>query len=368
MKIESQQFTGLNLLAGFAVAGLMKHHCASMQTKSHSQEIKVRAALLASEAFDHLAKARAACGLAYLDSDPGKTGLIGFDTSFITSDKGYLDAKRASLNPNYAALIVDWLDQVKARAGDLVAVSLSGSFPALNVCVLSALRAMHLKPMIISSVASSNWGANDPEFCWLDMEKSLFDAKFFPFRSHLVSIGANGDCGRSLSQKGVDWIKTKIEDSGLPFLSCTNTKDSVEQRIAFYHKRAQARPIKAYINVGGGIASVSKREKRLLQPGLNRSLPNAAKPLSDSVMQRFGREKVPLIQLAMVNKLAEHYHLTLPLDGVPASVMTSEIRQKEQRRVSPQLVAAGLIGIAVSCINATRWFCRPKCHGDSHLS
>ena len=59
------------------------------------------------------------------------------------------------------------------KEGDPVAVSFSGSFPALNIAVYAAIRTLNLKPTIISSVSGSQWGANDPAFLWIDMEHFL---------------------------------------------------------------------------------------------------------------------------------------------------------------------------------------------------
>ncbi len=313
--------------------------------------MKLRAAHLASRSFEHLAKIRSGLQSPWPQCDRGQTGLIGLKSSSITSDRGYLQAKIASLNPNFAALIVDWLNQVEAKPGDVVAVALSGSFPALNICVYSALHALGLEPLIITSAAASNWGGNDPAFCWLDMESSLFHAKLLPFRSHMVSIGGNGDRGRGMAQDGADWLANKVRSSGLELLACADKHDSIKTRMAFYQKRAKKRPIIAYINVGGGIASVSQREKYLFQPGLNRSPPNFEVPLSDSVMMRFAQQRVPLIHLVMVRQLAQQYQLTSPKRGVPPPVGVGQIFEKTHREASRKCAFLVLVAL----IAALKW-------------
>ena len=74
-----------------------------------------------------------------------------------------------------------------------VAVGLSGSFPAMNVAVYSALYELGVEPIIISSTAASQWGANDPNFTWLDMEAVLRKADVFPVecvaRGYLIGSG-----------------------------------------------------------------------------------------------------------------------------------------------------------------------------------
>jgi poly-gamma-glutamate system protein len=53
----------------------------------------------------------------------------------LTTDAGNLEAKQTAINPNWAAVIVDLLQQANVKERDPVAVSFSGSFPALNIAV-----------------------------------------------------------------------------------------------------------------------------------------------------------------------------------------------------------------------------------------
>lgn len=284
------------------------------------EDLKIRAAQAASRALSSIAIARQKANLPFSPDDVGKTGLIGLSDSPITTNLGTLRQKRATLNPNYAALIVHWLFQLAIKPGDKVALSITGSCPALNICLYSALSTMRIDPIIISSVGSSHYGANDPNFCWLDMEKSLFEVDLISFRSHLVSIGGNGDCGKNLCKEGADWSAAKIKSMGLVFLLCTSTAESIDQRMLFYENSSKGHPIKAYINVGGGVASVSRREKKLLLPGLNLKSAQATRKLSDSVMQRFGQKEVPLIHLNSVLALAEQHQFSKVEDGCIADI------------------------------------------------
>lgn len=352
--MKKDQRIGFILITLFAIAGLALVQCEPYFSKSSDLNSKLRAAHLAKRSFEHVAKTRLHLKLPFAKCDRANTGLIGIKSSAITSDRGYLQAKLASLNPNFAALIVHWLHQVGAKRGDVVAVALSGSFPALNICVYAALQTLGLEPLIITSAAASNWGSNDPAFCWLDMEKSLFDTKLLAFRSHLVSIGGNGDCGRGMSKEGVNWLAKKIRESSPALLSCPSKHQSIETRMAFYSQRAAHRPIRAYINVGGGIASVSQREKYLFQPGLNRSPPNFEAPMSDSVMMRFANRQVPLIHLVMIRQLADQYQLIGPQDGAPSPVGKSRIYEKGHQRYSSYLAFFVLILL----IGGLKWIAR----------
>ena len=116
-------------------------------------------------------------------NDPAETALIGQEYSQITTDRGYLDAKLASTDPNFAAVIVEMLHQLGLERGDCVAVAVTGSFPALNISALAALETFGARPVVISSVGASNFGATDPYFTWLDMERLLVEKDVLKTRS-----------------------------------------------------------------------------------------------------------------------------------------------------------------------------------------
>src|SRR5690625_5810483 len=98
--------------------------------------------------------------------EPLRSGLIGLPTSSITSNSGSLDAKQATINPNWAAVVIRLLAEADVKPGDQVAVAVSGSFPALNLAVYTALEAMDITPLILVSGSGSQWGANVPGFAW----------------------------------------------------------------------------------------------------------------------------------------------------------------------------------------------------------
>src|SRR5210317_1920655 len=99
------------------------------------------------------------------------------------------------------------LKEVRLKENDVVAVAFTGSFPGLNIAVLAALQTLNLYPLIITSIGASNWGANDPYFTWLDMERELYNAQIFKYRSIAASIGGGLDRGRGLSPEGRKLIK-----------------------------------------------------------------------------------------------------------------------------------------------------------------
>ncbi len=76
----------------------------------------------------------------YERADVNRTGLIGLETSPITTTLGNLEAKRTTTNPDFAALLVRLLAEAGVKRGETIAVGASGSFPALIVAALSAAK------------------------------------------------------------------------------------------------------------------------------------------------------------------------------------------------------------------------------------
>jgi len=272
-------------------------------------------------------------------ADPAGSGIIGVAMSDITSNTGNLLAKQTTLNPNWAAVAVRLLREAGVREGDTVAVGLSGSFPALNISLYAAMATLRLEPIVISSVSASQWGANHPKFLWLDMERVLYDHKVFPFRSTAASFGGAEDRATGLSEEGLKILRRAISRSKLPLIEPENYAESVVERMAIYRDKAGGKPIRAYVNVGGGTSSVgTHRAKFAFRPGINRSTPPRA-ALIDSVMARFLDEGVPVIHFLQVNRMAKRFGLPVSPQVRPA-VGTGQVFL--QRRYNPWLTLGSL--------------------------
>lgn len=279
-------------------------------------------------------------------TDPAGSGLIGRLMSPVTSNNGHLPAKQTTVNPNFAAVVVEMLKEAGVQQGDMVAVGFSGSFPAMNIAVLSAVETLKLRPVIISSSSASQWGANHPELLWIDMEKELHERGLIRHRSVAASIGGVEDRGIGVSGEGLEMLRQAIKRNELPMIDPENYLDSVNQRMALYRRHAERSPIRAYINVGGGTTSVgTMKGKALFEPGLNLHKPPGTLPV-DSVMARFIGDNVPVIHLVQINRLAARY-------GLP--VQPVEIAKVGEGEVySPQTynkwLAGGLLGAIVICL------------------
>ncbi|QDU60499.1 hypothetical protein Pan216_13400 [Planctomycetes bacterium Pan216] len=253
-----------------------------------------------------------------LELDPTGSGLIGAADTALTSMRGNLVSKRSSANPNFAAAVVSMLKQAGVKEGDTIAVGWTGSLPAFNLCVAASIETLDLNPVCVASTSASQYGANFPEMTWLDIERYLHEKELISFRSVAASLGGREDQGLNFNDKSRNMLRAAIERNQLPFLHETTLGDSIRRRMDLIDRHADDHEIKAYINVGGGAASVGRSiGKRSYHPGLN--LEASAKALSiDSVMTRFMKRGVPVIHMVSASKLAVNYDFPVPPAAIPA--------------------------------------------------
>ena len=248
-------------------------------------------------------------------SDPNQTGLIGLEHSPLTTSIGNLEAKRTTTNPNFAALVVLLLKEAGAGPGDRIAVGASSSFPALIIAVQAAAKALDLEPLIICSLGASQWGANRPEFHWLDIQDGLLNSGVFSFQPIALSLGGEGDTGEDMSPEGRAFLLEEMEVSGIPIIRESDLGLNVEARMQLFEKSAGGKKIKAFINIGGSWANMGLDSSVLeLRPGLARirRLPLCEKR---GVIFEMAERGVPVIHLLYIKGLAERYGLSW--DPVP---------------------------------------------------
>ncbi|HMA53041.1 MAG TPA: poly-gamma-glutamate system protein [Acidobacteriota bacterium] len=250
--------------------------------------------------------------------DPNATGLIGEERSSITTSAGRLEAKRTTANPAFAGLVVSLLHQAGARRGDVVAVGASSSFPALIVATLSAARAMGVEPLVISSLGASEWGGNIPGFSWLDMEDCLKAKGPIDVRPIARAIGGDEDIGRDMSPEGRALLAARIMAGAAPFLEEPDLERNVARRVALYKDRAGARPIRAFVNIGGSWANLGTDADVLkIEPGLARAI-LVPPPARRGVIQAMAAAKIPVVHLLNVRGLCERYGLPWDPRPLPA--------------------------------------------------
>ena len=287
---------------------------------SGSYEQKVQAAELMKKGMDVLKSSRMESGVFIdIENDPNETGLVGSPFSLITTDEGDLDSKLTTLDPNLSAGIVDLMVQLNLSSKDTVAVLMTGSMPGANIAVLTACKALDIYPISITSVGASQWGANQVDFSWLDMEKILLENDLIPAKSIAASIGGRNDMGRLLSPAGRNIITDNIQYHDIPIIRKDRLAENIEHRMDIFSGIKKISNYKAVINVGGGVASLGTSfNLRLLPPGvvIRSDISNIGRPGGiEGVLSKFLNSNVPGLHILNIRPLTEQFKM--PFAPIP---------------------------------------------------
>jgi len=307
---------------------------------------KLAAAQRMQQAMDAVKEYRASQNV-FIDeqNDPGKTGLIGEKETLITTDRGSLTAKLTTLNPNLAAAVVAMLKEAKLHKGDRVAVSCTGSLPAANMAVYSAAAVLGLDLTVITSVGASMFGANDPQFTWLDMERFFNEQGIFPYRSIAASMGGGRDLGRGLNLAGRALIEDAIKRNEVELVHEVSLEKNINRKMALF-TQASDKPVKLYINIGGGLSSLGNSiNGRLVPPGYHRYVSVKNIPLKGT-MFLYAEQGVGVIHLLDIPQIASKYDLPTAPDPIPQPG-TGRMFVDERYNVTVASIALALLLILI---------------------
>ena len=288
--------------------------------KSSSFDQKVVAATLMLDAMQLLKNHRMEEGVFVdIENDPNETGMVGSPFSLITTDEGDLDSKLTTLDPNFSAVVVDLMSQLNLQDSDTVAVLMTGSMPGANLAVLSACQAMGITPITISSLGASQWGANQIDFTWLDMESILVKKGLYASKSVAASIGGRNDMGRLLSPSGRKIITDNISFHNIPLIMNNRLAENIKMRIKYFSEFLPISRYKAVINVGGGVASLGTSfNSKLIPPGIVKrsDLANINRPGGiEGVFSKFISSGVPGLHILNIRPLTEKFKI--PFAPIP---------------------------------------------------
>lgn len=329
------------LMAAFSLLGLASVERFRTRSPQSDLDVKMEASASALEMMRAVKAEKMHMSiLASPQVDPAGSGMIGELMTPVTTLTGRLSAKQTGVNPNFAAVITEMLIGAGVGQGDLVAVGYSGSFPGMNLNVCAAMKALGVQPIIIASAGSSQWGANNPEFLWVDMESLLYEEGLIPFKAVACSIGGYEDIGLGMTEEAKNMVKKAIKRNGLPLLQSTDFVEAIDERMQIYRKQAGGREYAAYINVGGGTISVGRSMgKRAYKPGLNLSASRDVLQI-DSVMTRFMSKGTPVIHVVEIDRMAQKYGLPLAPQQLPPTGEGGIYNQTRYNRILVGIVLA----------------------------
>lgn len=283
------------------------------RTEKEAAPVMRAAAQKTEEAFRAVKEEKHARGFPISPTeDLNQTGLIGASYTEITTTLGSLESKRSTTNPNTAAMVTDMLLQCGVSAGDTVAVNLSSSFPCLNLAVVCSLDAIGADGIIINSVGASTYGANLPEFTYLDMEHLLLEQGLITNHSRWFSMGGADDVGKEMPQEIKADIRIRLTGYGLTFLEYEDMEENLEARGAIY--QAAEKPA-CFINVGGNLLSFGGGSEMVsAHNGIIRPKEGQG---GTGLIPMFLSENVPVIHLLDMKSLLPAWGLPFDPSPVP---------------------------------------------------
>jgi len=272
-----------------------------IETMAKNAEATVR------QAFDFIWEYRLEIDLADTVRDPQRTGIIGVEYTSLTTTIGYIDAKEISIQPGWAA----WLVRDFALRGlwpqANVAVSFSGSFPALNLAVLAALQELDCDVKGICSIGSSSWGANEIGLSWPEMERMLREEGILKVGCSAVTLGGTGDRGAEWNEYAIALAMDAVKRSRMPLLMPKNLRDAIKKRRRFYGDPAD---YACYINIGGNHASIGGGKKIRYHHGGWYYEPPKEKGSPNGVIDLFLKVDVPCLNLLYIEEMDKKYSIT----------------------------------------------------------
>ena len=251
-------------------------------------------------------------GIAIEDIDLNQTGLIGPEWTPLTTTPGIEEAKRTSLDPNFAALLVRYFKEAGLEAGDRVAVGTSGSFPGLLMATLCAATEMGLETQVIASFGSSMYGATRVEFNVCRIIRILKENGIVDFELLAVSPGGNNDYGESaLWPDSRDTIAALAAEEGVEYIDYNDIEKSIARRLELFGE-----DIDCFVNVGGASANSGTSAYTLDFPnGLVLDPPRIPTTENRGLMYEYAARGVPVINMLNVREMAADNGL--PYDPVP---------------------------------------------------
>lgn len=241
--------------------------------------------------------------------DTYATGLLGYWLTDITTTTGDLEAKRISINPSFAAVVIDMLVAAGIKKGDEVGVMASGSFPALTIAVLSALEIFEVKACIIASIGSSSYGANIPEFTIFDMIQVLIAEDILKHNLDYVSFGGFDDSGSEFPVQIKEAITSRIAEANISLLEGDTYQNVIKNRQNIYQDACPN--MKLFINIGGHYAALGEGKATYL--GANGLVLHTKRLYTEKrgLINRYLEEDIPVIHFLNIVSLAQKYDLSL---------------------------------------------------------
>ncbi|MCB2229639.1 poly-gamma-glutamate system protein [bacterium] len=278
--------------------------------------------------------------------------MIGDDFSVTTTTLGSLESKETAANPDFAALMVRWFGEAGLDSTSTIGVSLSGSFPSLGLATLAAAKTLGMQVVMCSSLGSSSFGANQPEMTWIDIETGLRSAGELPYRSALVTLGAENDGGDGMQEEGVAAFHEAARRCGVELYEPVSLDAAIARKTSLMRDAG----IDLYVNIGGNQSSLGRcAHSSTIPTGLH----DRWRGCSDNergVLVRLAENGVPFIHLLNIKDIAGRYGLPIS-PGQRITPAKALYHQHTVNRIGPIVAITLMFGLLA---HGRSWRSRPR--------
>jgi len=278
--------------------------------------------------------------------DPNGSGLVGLPFSGITTTLGSLGAKRTGAQPDAAALMVRLLRDAGIRRGSIVAVDSSGSFPGFAIATLVASKEIGAEAVLITSIGSSTYGANRPEFTMADIVEALVARGVIPHSAAAISAGGGGDVGIGMDGEETAQALARARRYGALVLEERELSRNVAARRAVFERKGSPAVL---VSIGGNWSAVGSGEAFAGRNGLLRPEDFSDEvPLGAGLIQDFLRSGIPVIRVLDVKDLCAKTGLAFDPTPWPERGRAALYRSVSANRIA--ILSGPLIAIAVAVV------------------
>jgi poly-gamma-glutamate system protein len=191
----------------------------------------------------------------------------------------------------------------------------SGSFVGANIAAISAIETLGLRPVVISSVGASMYGATDPEFTWLDMEVAVARAGIWRSRPVAVVLGGESGLGGGLSSGGRALLEAAARRNAYEPLDAPDFPQLVTKARALIGAAAAPSEMAAVISSGGSVLAMGTCTDSYRIPSgvvVGKIPCTAGVP---GLIHEFAERNVPVVHILNIKRLALEWGL--PFDPLP---------------------------------------------------
>jgi poly-gamma-glutamate system protein len=257
--------------------------------------------------------------------DPNQTGMIGQEYTAMTTTAATLANKRTATQPDFAAALVKRIAALGVGKGDKVLVIQSGSFLGADIAIIAALEAIGAETILVPSLGSSQWGANDPDFNLMDILARLLDRGVIHTHPLALVLGGAGAEGRNMEPGMADFLRASVKRYGVTLVENDALPPIVDQLARLIDAAAGGRQnLKLMVKVGGSVISVGNCPENLKYETDIRPKSVGCSGTTPGLLYLPGTENAPILHLLNMRVLSEQ--LGFAYDAAPLPAPGSDCR------------------------------------------